>query len=438
MLKFLLFFNLLFDVNELHFKLLQTGIPAVAPINLLFLLIVWKMRSVPEVLGPEVRGILRKPLFIWFGMITLGFLIGEVRGFDRFLEDVTYFKNALFYPLYYFVYLRSRQDEKTTRWLIIWIMVIAAVAGLEGLREGLDYGFGKFRPDKRASGPFGPDWRNANRAGVFYAMFFPMFVALALFLRKRLLWRLAAVGGCILLVGGAISTYSRQAYGLIILSLGLLLVRKNIVVAALVAVMAGTLVSYLPDAATQRVEETQQQNNKAHNDVDTSTASRWEIWAAGMNMFKEHPLGVGFHKFSYEIGNYTSEYKGYDAHNFYVLTLCETGPQTLFAYFFVIFTLFRVAAFVRANLPPDDPEGRALGYGFTIATLCMAAGGLYGSPIFEGPVMGPYWALCGLLERYTHLLMMRNKAVVVDAPPPAPTLIERFPLAAHIMPGRAR
>jgi O-antigen ligase len=435
-LKFLLFFNLMFDVNELHFDFLQTGIPAVAPINIIFLLIIWQLRSKPEILGPEVRGILRQPMLIWFGMITLGFIISELRGTDRFLEEVTYYKNALFYPLYYFIYLRCRQDEKTTRWLIIWILVVAAVAGLEGLREGLDFGFGKYRPDKRASGPFGKDWANANRAGVFYAMFMPMFISLALFLRKRLLWRLAAVGGCILIAGGAISTYSRQAYGMIVLSLALLLVRKNIAIAALVAVMAGTLVTYLPDAATQRVEETSQKN-KAHGDVDASTASRWEIWAAGMDMFKEHPLGVGFHKFSYEIGNYSSMYKGYDAHNFYVLTLCENGPQTLIAYIFVLFTLFRIAAFVRTNMPADDPEGRALAFGFTITTLCVAIGGLYGSPIFEGPVMGPYWALCGLLERYTHMLMNKNE-VSGEAPPPEASLVDRFPLAAHILPGKAR
>jgi O-antigen ligase len=441
LLKGLLFFNLLYTVNEIHFKFLSTGIPAVAPVNLLFLLILWAISksAKPETLGPEVSGILRKPLFIWYGMITLGLVISELRSFDYFLEDVTYYKNALFYPLYYLLYLRCRQDEKTTRWLIIWIMVIAAVAGLEGLREGLDYGFGRFRAEKRASGPFGVDWHEANRAGVFYAMFMPMFISLVLFLRKRILWRLAAVGGCILLAGGLIATYSRQAYLMVVLALGLLLVRKNILIAALVGVMAGTLVSLLPDAATQRVEETQQ-DNKAHGDVDTSTASRWEIWQAGMGMVKDHPLGAGLHKFSHEIGNYSSQYKGFDAHNFYVLTLCENGPQCLLAFLFVIYALFRVAAFVRTNLPRDDPEARALSYGFTITTLCVAMGGLYGSPTFDGAVMGPYWALCGLMERYTHLLMARAKVGVSADPRPTaePSLVARFPLAAHILPGRAR
>src|SRR5579871_3117670 len=97
LLKFLLFFNLLYTVNELHFRFLSTGIPAVAPVNVLFLLILWAMSSKGKVeaLPPEVDGILRKPLFIWFGMITLGLIIGELRSFAYFLDDVTYYKNAL-------------------------------------------------------------------------------------------------------------------------------------------------------------------------------------------------------------------------------------------------------------------------------------------------------------------------------------------------------
>ena len=49
-------------------------------------------------------------------------------------------------------------DEKETRQLIIVIMCsVAAVAGLEAIREGLDYGIGKYNPFRRASGPFGAD-----------------------------------------------------------------------------------------------------------------------------------------------------------------------------------------------------------------------------------------------------------------------------------------
>jgi len=395
MLKALLFFNLLYVVDEIHFKL-STGIPAVAPANVLFLLVLLAMRSKAEVLDEGVRGVLRQPLLRFYVALVFGFFVSEVRSPAHFMEDLTFLKNALFYPLFYFLYLRCRQDEKTTRQLIIWILVIAAVAGLEGLREGLDYGFGHYNPFRRASGPFGVDWHNANRAGVFYAMFMPMFVAVALFLRGASAWRLAAVGGCVLLAGGTVATYSRQSYFLVLLSFALLLLRRSLIVAALVGVALVSAAGYLPDSVFQRVEETQQVDNKMHEEVDTSTASRWEIWAAAMNMWRDHPLGVGFHKFSYEIGDYSSEYKGYDAHNFYVLTLAESGPLGLVTLLLLMGGAFRLAGFVRRNLPRDDPEARALAYGFTVATLCMALGGIYGTPTLEGAVMAPYWSLCGL------------------------------------------
>ena len=430
MLKALLFFNLLYVVNEIHFHL-ATGIPAVAPANILFVLILLAMRGKPEALDVDVRGILRKPLMWFYGALIFSFLVGEARTFGaHFIEDLTYYKNALFYPLYYLLYLRCRQDEKTTRWLIIWIMVIAAVAGLEGLREGLDYGFGKYNPFRRASGPFGTDWHNANRAGVFYAMFMPMFVAIALFLRGKVWWRLAAIGGCILLAGGAVATYSRQSYFLVLLSFALLLLRRSIIVAAIIGVSLVSLAGYLPDSVSQRVEETQQADNKKHAEVDTSTASRWEIWSAAMNMYRDNPLGVGFHKFSYELGNYSSTYKGYDAHNFYVRTLAESGPLGLLTFLLVVRTLFRITSFVRKNCPPEDSETRALAYGFTIATLCMAMGGLYGTPTLEGAVMAPYWALCGLLERYIHLKLMRGEA---DR---RPTPVRRGAVARRQVPAR--
>ncbi|MGZ3437915.1 MAG: hypothetical protein ACXVDD_00275, partial [Polyangia bacterium] len=181
MLKFLLFFQLLYVVNQVHFPW-ETHIPGIAVNNILFLLVLLLLRGKPDTI--EVSGMLRKPLLILYGALTLAFLIAIVFDAGDFLADATFLKNALFFPLFYFIYLHCKQDEKTTRWLIIWIMVIAAVAGLEAIREGFDYGFGKYNPMHRASGPFSTDWRGANVAGVFFAMFMPMFVALALFLRK--------------------------------------------------------------------------------------------------------------------------------------------------------------------------------------------------------------------------------------------------------------
>jgi O-antigen ligase len=431
-LKILLFVQIVYVVNAVHFPW-ETGVPGVAPANVLLLLILLLMRGKEEVLA-DVEPILRKPLLYFFGALTFAFLWAQVRAPKDFIVDATYLKNALFYPLFYFLYLKCKQDEKTTRQLIIMVMIVAAVAGLEGVREGIDYGFGKYNPMRRASGPFGVDWRNANRAGVFYAMFMPMFVSLALFLKGQKIWRIGAVGGCALLAGGALFTYSRQAYFLVLLSFAVLLLRKSVILAVVISVALVSLSGYLPDSVFQRVDETKQQGKAGGEEVDTSTASRWEIWAGAMGMLRDNPIGAGLNRFKGEIGNYCS-HKGFDAHNFYVLTLAETGPQGLIALLFLMWTLFfGLAKWLREHTPPEDPETRALTLGFSVCTVCMALGGIYGSPTLEGSVMAPYWALCGLLERYIHL-KMRNvgTAPVTDE---GPSLAERFPLAAYIQPGR--
>ena len=430
MLKALLFIQVLYAVNQTHFLWLPS-VAGIAPINVMFLITLLLMRGKPDVV--QTQGILRQALIAFFIALTFSFLWAQVRSFNDFLVDATYVKNAIFFPLFYFLYLKSRQDEATTRKLIIWILIIAALAGLEGFREGLDYGFGKYNPMHRASGPFGVDWRNANRAGVFYSMFMPMFVALVLFLKRRKLWQLAAVFGCFVIAGGTLATYSRQSYFLVMLGVILLLIRRSIIMAVIVSVSLVSLAGYLPDSVFQRVEETKQTSKDGEEQVDESTSGRWELWAGAMSMFASNPLGVGLNRFKTEIGNY-SPHKGFDAHNFYVLTLAECGPLGIITLLLLLRSCFLLAGFLRRNANDDDPELRALTLGFTICTLNMAMGGIYGSPTLEGSVMSPYWALAGSLERYIHLKSMNAGTTPVVSE--GPSLVERFPLAAYIIPGR--
>jgi len=433
LLKLVLFAQILHVVNQLHFKW-TAGIPGIAPANLIFLAALVLMRRKKETV--IAKPILRNAILFFYGALTFGFLWAEIRSPGVLLDDLTYYKNALFAPLFYFLFLKCRQDEKTTRWLIIWVLVVAAVAGLEGLREGFDYGFGTYNPFKRASGPFGDDWHMSNRAGVFYGMFMPMFVALVLFLRRQKLWQLAALGGCIVTAGGAISTYSRQSYFLVLLATAVLLLRKSIVLTVAVSIACISLAGYLPESATQRVEETRQHGKAGaeDEDVDGSTSSRWHIWAGGMSMLASNPIGVGLHRWADEIGNF-SGYKRIDAHNFYVLTLCECGPLGLAALLYLIYTLFVLAKWVRANRPQNDLECTALTLGFTVCTLNVTLSGLYGSPTLEASVMAPYWALCGLLERYIHL-KMKNQGEAFKPEKAIDSMAKRFPLASYIVPGR--
>jgi O-antigen ligase len=429
---------IVFMPNALHFPF-ETGIPGINLSNLLVLLALAAviLSGRDQAWTTPTRGMLTPALIGLFVALGLGFVITQLTMPIDVMVDFTYLKNAIFYPLLYFIFRRSRADLKSTRRLIALVLVVAVVAGLEAVREGLDYGITTYKETHRASGPFGVDYRTANRAGVFYAMFLPMFVALALFLRSQRVWRLAAIGASLILAMAIMVTFSRQSYLIGILGLSALLLRRNILVALLSATVMFASMSLLPDSVTQRVEETEQSTASGTDELDTSTASRFEIWSGATLMWQEHPLGVGLNRFKNHIGYY-SRYAGYDAHNFYVLTLAELGPIGLAALLWVLWRLWRLGARLRASAATShNSEAKALALGFSVMVVAVAFGNVYGSPFLEGAVMADFWVLCGLLERYAQLTLAGRELRYVDTVVPVEATIgTRFPLAARALPNR--
>ncbi len=431
---------ILFIPNMIHLSF-ETGIPGLNIANILFLLLVAALMMGGRKYRPlQPTGPITHALLLLFLALVVGFVIAQATRPISFMDDFTYIKNLIFYPLLYFVYRRCGQDLKGTRQLIIFVMVVAAVAGLEAIREGLDYGFGNYSESRRASGPFGVDYSSANRAGVFYAMFMPMFVAMALFFRKQKFWRLAAIGGVGIMAVAIMATYSRQSYLIALVGVTLLLVRRNVLLAALIGLMVVPAVSLLPESVTQRVAETEQQDAVGAQELDVSTASRFDIWTGAVQMWSEHPLGVGVNRFKQYIGDYVPRYAGYDAHSIYFLMLAECGPIGLFALFYLLWRLLRMGIGFARSVPASDAEGKALSLGFVLVVISTALGNVYGSPFFEGAVMANFWALCGLMEHYFSLKKQAAAAPSASqaAPADAAALGARFPLAARIAPGRYR
>lgn len=439
-LRLVLMLPLLFMPNMLHFNF-ETGVPGLNFANIIFLMVLGVLLISRRAYPAENKwGTLTPPLFALYAVLVMGLFIAQMTRPMAFMEDFTYLKNAIFYTLLYFVYRHCGQDLKGTRQLIIVIMVVAAIAGVEAIREGLDYGIGRYSETRRASGPFGVDFRDANRAGVFYAMFLPMFIAMALFFKGQKFWRVAALAGCVILAMAIMVTYSRQSYLIGLVGLSLLVLRKNVILAVVIALLILPAVSLLPESVTQRVAETEQKDAVGTEQLDVSTASRFDIWAGGMQMWQEHPLGVGLHRFPEFIGIYTPAYRGYDAHNIYVRTLAEYGPAGLLALLWLLWRVLQLGFRVRRSAPPGDHEAKGLAIGFIVATISMALGNLYGSPFFEGPVMANFWALCGLMEHYATLKRRAGN----ETPGQGQNLPDdslqavgtRFPLSSRALPGR--
>ncbi len=114
LLRLILLIQIFYIVNQIHFPV-ETGIPA-SPAE----------RAVPACrcsscwcrrrCRPHDRITRRSwqpSIVFFFAMLVLAFISAEMRAPQDILADLTYLKNALFYPLFYFLYLRCKQDEKT-------------------------------------------------------------------------------------------------------------------------------------------------------------------------------------------------------------------------------------------------------------------------------------------------------------------------------------
>lgn len=436
MLRLLFAVPIMLLPNALHVPI-GTGIPGLNTSNLIFLVLVAALAVSRRETAPTLTrtGYLTPPLLGLFLALAVSFVVAQWNDLSNALADLTSLKSAIFYPLFYFVYRRCRQDLQGTRQLIVLVLLVAAVAGLTAIFQGVQFGLGSYDGAHRATGPFG-DVTKANRAGVFYAMFLPMFAAVAVLSERKTL-RMAALVGCVLLAVAILFTYSRQSYLIALVGLLILLMHRSVIAAILAGLLLLVSVNVFPDSVIERVQETRQADRRGNTAVDNSTTSRLEIWQGGIDMWRDRPAGVGLGRFKANIGEYSS-HRGRDAHNSFVLVLAEAGVLGLAAMVWLFWRLGGLARRLRRSAAADDPEGRALALGFTVTLVSMFLGNVFGSPFFDGLIMANFWVLCGLLERYGAL-----KAQAADdigsahAPVPAAHPGDRFPLAARIMPGAA-
>lgn len=409
---------LVYTVNQLHFPF-ELGIPGLNMTNLLFIVALMAL-LLRGSRAPRPPSRLAWPIAIYFAMLTLAMVIAMSTRPGSAMADLTYLKTAIFYPLYYLLFYHAIDDVKGARRLLFAVLVVAMVAALEAWSEARAYGIGRFVETRRAAGPFGLDYRSANRAGVYYAMMLPFFAALLVFARGRPLWRMVGFVGVVLIVGAILVTYSRQAYAIAVIAIAMVAWRRGIGTFILIAAVAAAVFPFLPQGAGERVSETRVQTTGGEARYDESTESRWELWEGAMAMWTHNPAGVGLNRFKSEIGNF-SVYHGMDAHNFYVLTLAEAGPQGLFALLLLMLSIWRLGRWARRNA--RDSESLALAQGFGVAAVAMALGNVYGSPFHEGTVMSCMWAMAAIVERYVHLR--------ASAPAPAPAGRPEVPLAVR-------
>ncbi|MDO4681338.1 MAG: O-antigen ligase family protein [Lautropia sp.] len=412
----LLALMILWVPNQLHLPS-DLGLKGLNSINLLFLsiLCVMFMRQKDDS-RPAVATPMKGIFIAYFLMLIWGFVIGQVYDRSQMMLDLTALKNSIFFMSLYFVFFHAVRDVQTIQRLFFMLLFVAAVAGLEAIKEGIDYGFGVYGETKRAAGPFGADYKASNLAAVFFAMFIPVFAAVAFYMKGKPLWRIGGMGGTAILLIGIFCTYSRQAYLIVAVLLLLMAAKRNLILGVLIALAVMSYESWVPEGVVQRLAMTTEQTSETGEaQLDESTESRFILWEGAGRLIMGRPWGIGLNHFKREIGSEQPQLAGLDAHNFLVLITTEAGLLggilTLALYAALCALAWR---FWRAAVTADQ---RAMAAGFAGATLAVMLGNLYGSRLLDGAVTGNYWILAALAARYLCILQTRESG---EGQPPVP------------------
>jgi O-antigen ligase len=416
---------LIYVPNQAHFPS-NLGIKGLNVLNILML--AGFVSAIPLVLRRRGTAPLRWHFMFFFLMLAIAYFVGQAHPDARAaaelvaegipgarpVDDLTALKTAITYMLLYFLFFHAVEDLKTARLSVAVLLLVVFVASLEVVKEAFGYGILHYLETHRAAGPFGQTYRNANRAGVFFAMFVPLFMTLVLFFRASLIGRLVGLAGSFFGVLAVFWTYSRQAYVILAGSFLLLFTRKNPVLGVLAILSLGSYQLWLPAPVVERIEMTTSGDESGEpvdlealaasgeglEGLEISARMRPILWAGALAMIADHPFGVGLGRFPDEIGNYCI-FERMDSHNSYLRVLAETGWQGLLGMLLVMGGLFGQG--VRLLWGARDETDRLFGIGYAICVIAMAMSNVYGTPFFYGPVMGNFWALSGITARYRAL-----------------------------------
>jgi hypothetical protein len=427
-LKYLLVATVFYIPNQRMFPDFSlTGLNITNLLFLALLVLILRRRDVAPTSPP-----LKKQFIAYFLVLVWGFLIGQLYDGSKMFADLQVLKNAVLYMLLYFLAYYGACDRKTMRLLFYVMLFTVFFDTYLGLRQVMDYGMG-YNETRRVAAPFSWNSTDANRSSAYYTLYLVPMAVTALYLPRRMLrWFAFACVGFVVFVN--FFTYSRQSYGIIVVLLLLLAVRRSPV---LVLVLAVALVNYhlwLPDSVVQRIDMTVKTKDVVpgeaeplNKELDTSTESRFIIWGGAAQLFIRNPWGIGLDNFHRRIGEYAPDYAGYDAHDYFVLTTTENGFVAPIALLALLLGLFRLGR--RVEKESREPESRLYGLSLWLGTLAVAMINLYGSRFVDGNLMSNFWILAGMTARYLQIVQESPDAVLK-----APRTRPRSPLAGSRTP----
>jgi putative inorganic carbon (hco3(-)) transporter len=294
----------------------------------------------------------RQELFIlFFGGIVLFSLIYAGGITDRYMNiDHPSLK---FTKILIFVFLMTHIITNRRKLAgLFWVLIISSlILGLQAYytpRSAFIKG--------RIEGIGGADFSEANYFAAFMATMLPI-IGIIFYTCKNLFGKFICFTSAAFTANAIVLSRSRGAF--LGLAFGIITAftyapkryRLKILICLILGISGGI---YVTD--TQFIERIST-INKSDESRDESAQSRLDIWAAGVKMVIDHPLGVGSGNWYDNITYYIQTYGKLDSHSTYVKCAAELGIHGLIIFATILITAFRsLQWFKNKSAPPDDHD----------------------------------------------------------------------------------
>jgi putative inorganic carbon (HCO3(-)) transporter len=320
-------------------------------------------------------------------------------------QNFATWKDFMLIPLTFVAAGLVVEDRKAIRTVIIVTAISLLFIDRSCILESMSRTWGSFDESKRGGGPLGS---GSNQTAAFLAQFGMFFWGLAQFLQKKK-HKLLCYGLIALTIFATMYTFSRGAYGAIIVSvlvLGALKDRKLLLVAGIFLLTWQVIV---PTAVRERVTMTE----TASGQLEASADERVKLWEAAEQSMINNPIfGAGYA--TYQLGSHVDGLK--DTHNWYIKVMVETGIVGLAIVAFMFQQMFAMAygLFKKA----DDPLYRGLGLGLFLAFCSCAVANCFGDRWTYLEITGLLWVLVGTAARAVSLTesVPVTELTVADSP----------------------
>lgn len=321
-------------------------------------------------------------------------------------NNFTTWKDYMLIPLTFVAAGLVVEDRKAVRTVIIITAITLLFIDRSCLLESMSRTWGAFDENKRDVGPLG---YGSNQTAAFLAQFAMFFWGVVQFVKTKK-YKLLFYGLVGLTIFATMYTFSRGAYGALLVSvfvLGALKSRKLLVVAA---VFLFTWQVVVPTPVRERIEMTQDSNGQ----LEASANERVRLWeAAEISILSNPILGTGFA--TYQEKSHVDNLR--DTHNWYVKVLVETGIVGLIIVLVMLQQMMAVS--YRLFKKAEDPLYRGLGLGLVLAITACIVANFFGDRWTYLEITGLLWVLVGTALRaleFAETEPVTAPSSVVDAP----------------------